>query len=90
MASPRLMMAAQSTPNLQLHQQQHQQQPSPLQGPLHVSKGSIYSYLHNQSGLNFAPVVHPQQQQQWEQQLPNQQPWPRDAGKLAELDCATR
>ena len=74
----RIIMAARSTPNLQQPPppQQQQQQAQPEIGT--VNKTSIYSYLHTQSGLNFAPVV----QSQGDAGSPPPAPPVRDASSL--------
>jgi hypothetical protein len=75
----RLMMSARSTPNLQqtsASQQQQQDAAVTARG----DKSSIYSYLHNQSGLNFAPVV--QQQPQGDTGSPPPAPPVRDPSSL--------
>ncbi|PNF15783.1 hypothetical protein B7P43_G10424 [Cryptotermes secundus] len=79
----RVMMSARSTPNLQQappSQQQHQQQPDAAVAVRGENKTSIYSYLHNQSGLNFAPVV--QQQTQGDTGSPPPAPPVRDPSSL--------
>lgn len=82
----RVMMSARSTPNLQQappsqqHQPQQQQQPDAAVAVRGENKTSIYSYLHNQSGLNFAPVV--QQQTQGVAGSPPPAPPVRDPSSL--------
>jgi hypothetical protein len=70
------MMSARSTPNLQ----QHQQQPDAAVAARGDNKASIYSYLHNQSGLNFTSVV--QQQTQGATGSPPPAPPVRDPSSL--------
>ncbi|XP_021936810.1 uncharacterized protein LOC110838176 isoform X3 [Zootermopsis nevadensis] len=75
--SGRVMMSARSTPNLQ------HQQPGTGIAARGESKTSIYSYLHTQSGLNFAPVV--QQQTQGDGGSPPPAPPVRDASSLKSI-----
>jgi len=80
MSPGRVMMSARSTPNLQQAPPQ-QQQPGAGVAVRGESKTSIYSYLHTQSGLNFAPVVQ-QQQTQGDSGSPPPAPPVRDASSL--------
>lgn len=89
--SGRVMMLARSTPNLRQvpppQQQQPQQQQQQQGTGIAVrgeSKPSIYSYLHTQSGLNFAPVVQ-QQQTQGDGGSPPPAPPVRDASSLKSI-----
>lgn len=76
----RTMMSARSTPNLQQAPAPQQQQQGAGVTVRGDGKASIYSYLHTQSGLNFAPVV--QQQTQGEAGSPPPAPPVRDASSL--------
>jgi len=76
----RIMMSARSTPNLQQAPSPQQQQQGAGVTVRSDSKASVYSYLHTQSGLNFAPLV--QQQTQGDAGSPPPAPPVRDASSL--------